>query len=88
MSVYPDTQHTHTHTHVRTPHTHTHTHTQHTQPHDYNSFLMGAGFTLLAAAGPFSTSDSLDMAPLNDLIARVRGEEPDVLLLVSGGFDL
>lgn len=40
------------------------------------------GFSLLAAAGPFSTSDSLDMAPLNDIIRQVREEEPNVLLLV------
>jgi DNA polymerase alpha subunit B len=46
------------------------------------------GFTLLAAAGPFSTSDSLDMAPLDDLIARVRGEEPDVLLLMGPYVDV
>ena len=36
----------------------------------------------MVAAGPFSTSDSLDMAPLTDLISRVREEEPDLLLLV------
>lgn len=37
----------------------------------------------MATAGPFSTCDSLDMAPLHDVIARVREEEPHVLLLVS-----
>lgn len=47
--------------------------------HDHS---LPAGFSLLAAAGPFSTSDTLDMAPLNDIIRQVREEEPNVLLLV------
>ena len=36
----------------------------------------------MVAAGPFSTSDSLDMTPLDDLIAIVKREGPDILLLV------
>lgn len=41
------------------------------------------GFTAIVATGPFSTSDSLDMAPLNDIITITREEQPDILLLVK-----
>ena len=58
-----------THQHTCT-HTHTHTHTL-------------TGFSAVIAAGPFSTSDSLDMAPLDDLIAMVMEAGPDILLLVT-----
>lgn len=37
---------------------------------------------MLAAAGPFTTSDSLEMEPLRDLLRVVEVEKPDVLLLV------
>ena len=39
---------------------------------------------MMVAAGPFSTSDSLGMAPLHDLLAQVSVEHPSVLLLVGG----
>ena len=45
-------------------------------------FLFHTGFTLLAAAGPFTTSDSLEMEPLKDLLRVVERERPNVLLLV------
>ncbi len=41
------------------------------------------GFTMMMASGPFTTSDSLDMAPLHDLLAVVSREGPSVLLLVN-----
>ena len=47
-----------------------------------------SGFSLLAAAGPFSTSDSLEMTPLDDVITRVKEEQPSILLLVSGSLSL
>lgn len=37
---------------------------------------------LVAAVGPFTTSDSLEMEPLHDLLRIVENEKPDVLLLV------
>ena len=37
----------------------------------------------MVAAGPFTTSDSLDMVPLSDLLKSVAEERPDVLILVS-----
>ena len=49
---------------------------------------MCSGFSLLAAAGPFSTSDSLEMTPLDDVITRVKEEQPSILLLVSGSLCL
>lgn len=48
----------------------------------HHSLPRGAGFTMLAAAGPFSTTDSLDMKPLHDLLRVVGEEQPSVLLLV------
>ena len=38
---------------------------------------------MVAAAGPFTTSDSLEMGPLKDLLKVVAGEKPDALVLVS-----
>ena len=49
---------------------------------------MCSGFSLLAAAGPFSTSDSLEMTPLDDVITRVKEEQPSILLLVNGSLSL
>ena len=37
---------------------------------------------MVAAAGPFTTSDSLDMEPLYNLLEVVKREKPNVLLLV------
>lgn len=39
---------------------------------------------MIAATGPFTTSDNLDMDPLKDLLRVVEREEPNVLLLVRG----
>ena len=45
------------------------------------------GFTMVAAAGPFTTSDSLEMGPLRDLLEVVEREKPDALVLVSRGLN-
>ena len=37
---------------------------------------------MVAATGPFSTSDNLDMGPLQDLVDVVKREKPDLLVLV------
>ena len=42
---------------------------------------------MVAVAGPFTTSDSLEMDPLKDLLNVVAGEKPDALVLVSRGFN-
>lgn len=39
---------------------------------------------MLVSSGPYTTSDSLDMAPLHDLLSVVSQECPSVLLLVGG----
>ena len=41
---------------------------------------------MMVAAGPFTTSDNLDMAPLHDLLTIVSTERPSVLLLVGVAF--
>ena len=38
---------------------------------------------MIAAAGPFTTSDDLEMEPLHDLLKIVKTERPNVLLLVG-----
>lgn len=38
---------------------------------------------MLISSGPYTTSDSLDMTPLHDLLAIVSQESPNVLLLVG-----
>ena len=40
---------------------------------------------MVAAAGPFTTSASLEMGPLRDLLDVAEREKPDVLVLVSRG---
>ena len=37
---------------------------------------------MIAATGPFTTSDNLDMGALRDLMEVVKQEKPDVLVLV------
>ena len=43
---------------------------------------------MVIVAGPFTTSDSLDMNPLSDLLRVVDAETPDILVLVSELCDL
>ena len=38
---------------------------------------------MVAAAGPFTTSASLEMGPLKGLLKVAEREKPDVLVLVS-----
>ena len=40
------------------------------------------GFTMMVAAGPFTTNNKLDYEPLNGLLETVRNERPGVLVLV------
>ena len=40
------------------------------------------GFTMVAATGPFTTSDNLEMDALRDLVDVVKQEKPDLLVLV------
>ena len=47
-----------------------------------NSLLDYGAMQILTAAGPFTTSDSLQFDALNDLIKIVQKEKPDVCILV------
>jgi hypothetical protein len=38
---------------------------------------------MIAATGPFTTSDNLEMGALRDLMDVVKQEKPDLLVLVS-----
>ena len=41
------------------------------------------GLSGIIAAGPFTVTDNLRMAPLYDLLSIVSNEKPHILLLVS-----
>ncbi|CAN0562753.1 unnamed protein product, partial [Laminaria digitata] len=43
----------------------------------------GRALSIFAAAGPFTTSDSLVYEPLNDLLGAVRAARPDVVVLMG-----
>lgn len=43
----------------------------------------GKALSIFAAAGPFTTSDSLKYEPLNDLLGAVRAARPDVVVLMG-----
>ena len=45
-------------------------------------FTIILGFTMIAATGPFTTSDNLEMGALRDLMEVVKQEKPDLLVLV------
>ena len=47
------------------------------------SLLILLGFTMIAATGPFTTSDNLEMGALRDLMEVVKREKPDLLILVN-----
>lgn len=44
--------------------------------------LDGKPMTVMVAAGPFTTEDNLEYAPLQALIDEARRTRPDVLILV------
>lgn len=44
--------------------------------------LDGKPMTIMLAAGPFTTEDNLDYAPLQALIDEAKQSRPDVLILV------
>lgn len=51
--------------------------------HHSKVFQKGQALKVITAAGPFTTSDSLNYAPLEDLLSRVVREKPDLLILVG-----
>mmetsp|Transcript_38557 Transcript_38557/g.115710 ORF Transcript_38557/g.115710 Transcript_38557/m.115710 type:complete len:512 (-) Transcript_38557:165-1700(-) len=48
----------------------------------------GKPLRMMAASGPYTSSDNLDYDPLNDLLAKVREENPDVVFLTGPFVDL
>jgi DNA polymerase alpha subunit B len=44
---------------------------------------VGEPLSVLIAAGPFTTQDNLDYAPLTEILTKVQNTKPDVLILVG-----
>jgi DNA polymerase alpha subunit B len=56
--------------------------------HHGEMFQGGKAMKVITAAGPFTTSDSLNYRPFEDLLARVIKNKPDVLILVGPFVDV
>lgn len=56
--------------------------------HHGDSAQGGKPLSVFVASGPFTTSDNLNYAPLDDLILKVLKEKPDVLILVGPFVDV
>jgi len=52
------------------------------------SHQAGRAIDICVAAGPFTTSDDLDFAPLNDLLVRMLEKMPDVVVLTGPFVDI
>ena len=48
----------------------------------------GKPLSVITAAGPFTTSDNLDYAPLEDLLIKIIKQKPDVLILTGPFVDI
>jgi DNA polymerase alpha subunit B len=58
------------------------------QFHHSKLYQSGAPLNVITAAGPFTTSDNLDYAPLTDLLWKTLKSKPDVLILVGPFVDV
>jgi hypothetical protein len=56
--------------------------------HHSTLYQGGSALNVVTAAGPFTTSDSLDYQPLQDLLVKVLQAKPDVLVLVGPFVDI
>jgi len=56
--------------------------------HHSRAFQGGRPLSIISAAGPFTTPDSLDYEPLTDLLLKVLREKPDVLILTGPFVDV
>lgn len=56
--------------------------------HHDDEFQGGKPLSLMAIAGPFTTSDNLDYQPLLDLINRISTQNPDVVILTGPFVDV
>jgi DNA polymerase alpha subunit B len=62
--------------------------TQLRQYHHSSQYQHGRPLSVWMASGPFTTSDNLDYAPLNDLLYNVAESRPDVLVLIGPFVDI
>ena len=46
-------------------------------------YLFAVSFSMMVAAGPFTTSDNFSYEPLKDLMRAVQKDKPDLLIMVS-----
>ena len=53
----------------------------------FSIFKGNRKLSVLLAAGPFSTSDSLSYEPLGDLVQQIQQTKPDVCILVCLSFE-
>jgi len=53
-----------------------------------SELLKGTTVSILAACGPFSTSDSTSLEPLDDLLKVVKEEKPSVTILIGPFLDI
>lgn len=56
--------------------------------HYDDSFQGGSPLKVIAASGPFTTSDNLDYQPLFDLAKIILAEKPDVVILIGPFVDM
>lgn len=56
--------------------------------HHSKMYQGGQALKVIAAAGPFTTSDSLNYEPFNDILSRVIRDKPDVLVLTGPFVDV
>ena len=56
--------------------------------HHSTIYQGGKPLNVITACGPFTTSDNLNYQPLEDLLARVLVQKPDVLVLVGPFVDI
>jgi len=56
--------------------------------HHDDSFQGGSPLKIMAACGPFTTSDNLDYEPFVDLVNVINKEKPDVVLLTGPFVDM
>ena len=46
-------------------------------------YICLTGVSMMIAAGPYTTSDNLEMIPLSDLLSHVTNYKPNILIMES-----
>jgi DNA polymerase alpha/epsilon subunit B len=66
-----------------------HSHPFYHSNHSYHSrFVTGKPLSVVIASGPFTTSENLDYAPFEDLLAEIVMMKPDVVILTGPFVDI